>query len=313
MIRTITPNPALDACGVVDRLLTDEKNYVGSVRHFPGGNGVNVARVLTRLNIKCVASGFLGGSMGDELLEALRREKVQSDFVQIAGLTRMSVTVTQSRTGCQTRLSFPGPRIEKSETRALSKKLKDMEACSILMCGGSLPENFSIQDLVSLLKSAKARGSRLVVDCPGKYLKPLIEARPSLIKPNIVEFQQLIGKRLHSIDAVATAARALLPKVQLICVSSVEGGALLATVKGTWYGKGKRIKACSTVGAGDSMVAGMISRLSLSEDWDQLAPELLRWGIAAGMATASRPTGYLGQASDIQKFSGQVRVKRIFS
>jgi 1-phosphofructokinase family hexose kinase len=313
MIYTITPNPALDTCGVVDRLVPDEKNYVSAVTHFPGGNGVNVARVLARLKINCVASGFLGGSIGDELLEALKRERVQCDFVEIEGLTRMSVTVTQSKTSCQTRLSFPGPVIRKGEARKLSDKTKAMDASSILMCGGSLPENYSVQNLASLLRSARTRGLRLVVDCPGNLLKPLIQTRPSLIKPNIVEFQQLIGKKLNSIEAVATAARTLLKQVQLVCVSSVDGGALLMTEKGTWYGKGMRIKACSTVGAGDSMVAGMVSRLVLSDNWDELAPELLRWGIAAGMATASQPAGYLGQATDIQKFSGQVRIKRISS
>ncbi|MFL5814916.1 MAG: 1-phosphofructokinase family hexose kinase [Bdellovibrionia bacterium] len=313
MIYTITPNPALDTCGVVDRLVPDEKNYVSAVTNFPGGNGVNVARVLTRLKVECVASGFLGGSIGEELFGALRREKVQCDFVEIEGHTRMSVTVTQSKTGCQTRLSFPGPVIRKSEALALSKKVRNMEASSILMCGGSLPGNYSVQDLVKLLKLAKSQGLRLVVDCPGKLLRPLIEAQPSLIKPNIVEFQQLMGKKLHSVETLARSAKTLLKQVQLVCVSSVDGGALLVTQKGTWYGKGKSIKACSTVGAGDSMVAGMISRMTLNDDWDELAPELLRRGIAAGMATASQPTGYLGQATDIQKFSGQVRIKRISS
>jgi 1-phosphofructokinase family hexose kinase len=314
MIYTLTPNPALDTCGVVGQLVPDEKNYVHKVIHFPGGNGVNVARILTRLKIPCVASGFLGGSIGDELLESLKREKVRSDFVSIRGLTRMSITVTQSQTGCQTRLSFPGPLISRSEARMLAKKVEALPSRSILMCGGSLPENYSVQTLLGLLKTAKARGLPLVVDCPGPLLKTLIDARPDLIKPNRVEFEQLIGKApksLRSMDAVASLARQLLPKVRMICVSSIDGGALLVTRNGTWYGKGKKIKACSSVGAGDSMVAGMISQLANQDHAKDLEPELLRWGIAAGMATVSQPTGFLGRASDIRGFLDQVRIKRL--
>ncbi len=312
---TITPNPALDTCGVTERLVPDEKNYVHDVVHFPGGNGINVARVLSRLKIPCIASGFLGGAIGEEFRMALDRERVRGDFVTVRGMTRMSVTVTQSKTHCQTRLSFPGPKISRFEAAALDERAQRLSARTILMCGGSLPEGYSALNVSSLIKRARKRGLSVVIDCPGWILKELLESGPSLIKPNLVEFQELVGMRLRSIDEICSQAMSLTRKIRMVCVSSVNGGALLVTRKGTWYGKGKRIMACSTVGAGDSMVAGILSRFIHEsvgdQEWDALAPESLRWGIAAGMATASSQTGYLGQASDIRHFVSQVRIKRI--
>jgi 1-phosphofructokinase family hexose kinase len=313
VIYTVTPNPALDTCGIIDRLVPDEKNYVHEVVRFPGGNGANVARILTRLRVPCIATGFLGGTTGEQYLHALRHEHVRNEFVKIQGMTRLSITVTQTKTGRQTRLSFPGPKILPKEARTLETYLDQVTASDILMCGGSLPEGYPALKILKLVRLAKAQGAPVVLDCPGKVLAPLVKCRPTLIKPNLVEFQELIGKKLHSIDSVGTAARGLLPQVRLICVSSVDHGALLITRNGTWYGKGKRIKACSSVGAGDSMVAGMMFQFAtlLSENWEDLAPEALRWGIAAGLATASNPTGYLGQASDIRHFVSQVKVKRL--
>lgn len=315
MIYTVTPNPALDACGVIDRLVPDEKNYVQQVTHYPGGNGINVARVLTRLRVPCVASGFLGGSVGDEIRDILNSEGVQESFVKIRGATRMSVTVTQTQTNCQTRLSFPGPVILSSEAERLESQVRKLHFSSILMCGGSLPGAYPIKRVATLMAIAQKKRIPVVIDCPGKILRPLLKGRPTLIKPNIFEFQDLLGKKLRSVDAVASAASRLSRSVRFICVSSVDGGALLITQKGTWYGKGKKIKKCSTVGAGDSMVGGMlyqlVPELGRQERWDDLAPELLRWGIAAGMATASNPTGVLGQAADMRSFVKAVRIKKI--
>lgn len=315
MIYTVTPNPALDTCGVVERLVPDEKNYVQGVTRFPGGNGVNVARVLTRLEASCVALGFLGGSIGDEIRDILRVDGVRGNFVKIQGMTRMSVTVTQSKTRCQTRLSFPGPIILPDEANELERRIQKLKPRSILMCGGSLPSLYPARRLAALVSIAKKKRLPVVLDCPGKSLKPLLASCPTLIKPNIFEFQELVGKKFRSIDAVASAASSLIRQIRMICVSSVEGGALLVTKSGTWYGKGKRIKACSTVGAGDSMVAGMLfqlaNELKREAEWEALAPELLRWGIAAGMATAANPAGFLGQAAEIRQFMRQVTIAKI--
>jgi 1-phosphofructokinase family hexose kinase len=253
--------------------------------------------------------------VGDEIREILKDEGVRESFVRIQGTTRMSVTVTQTRTSCQTRLSFPGPVISRDEAERLESQIKKLHASSILMCGGSLPEAYPIKRVAKLMAIAQKKRIPVIIDCPGKILRPLLKDRPTLIKPNLVEFQDLLGKSLRSTDAVVSAALGLSRFVRLICVSSVDGGALLVTKNGTWYGKGKKIKKCSTVGAGDSMVAGMLyqlaSELSHQEQWDDLAPELLRWGIAAGMATASKPTGALGQAADIRLFARAVSIKKI--
>ena len=123
MIYTVTPNPALDLGGVVDQIAPNEKNYVHGETRYPGGNAINVARVLTRLRVPVLATGFLGGSIGDEIRNLLDEEGVAHDFVSIQGHTRISITVSNLSNHQQTRFSFPGPTIRPRELIALERRV----------------------------------------------------------------------------------------------------------------------------------------------------------------------------------------------
>lgn len=304
----ITPNPALDLGGKVKNLIPNEKSYVLNPTRHPGGNAINAGRILTRLGIPTICTGFLGGSTGQEVEFLLRKEKVKTHFIPIKQSTRINVTISNELDHNQTRLTFPGPSISKTEKSSLVKYVSNLRNVSYLVIGGSLPKGFGPPDVIALAKTARKKDIRTIIDCPGPLLRQLLPARPALIKPNIIEFQQLVGKKVQSISAIVKEARKLLSHVELICISSVQGGTLLVTPTEVFFGKIAPVKIRSTVGAGDSMVGAFISQLSKG---NTDAQDLLRWGLAASAATLSTFGTTLGSARDIKKLYKKTTVKRL--
>lgn len=303
---TITPNPALDINGVVDAIKPDEKAYVHDEQRAPGGNAINVARILSRFQVPVIASGFLGGATGDELLGLLKKEKVPVDFVRVKESTRINITVSNRQNHRQTRLSFAGPQISSSEKSKLLRRVRSHRSAGILVIGGSLPPGYKISDLKKLIAIAHQRKMKVVVDCPGTTFADLKVKNILLIKPNLEEFQAMTRSKVKTIREVYKKAQSMLDRCEYVCVSSVEGGALLVTKEGAFFGRIPKIKIHSTVGAGDSMVASMVAQLAKGNTSPQ---DILRWGLAASAATLSERGTQLGQAEAIQKLYNKSKVK----
>lgn len=317
MIMTLTPNPTLDLSGSVDQMIPNEKNYVSSEARYPGGNGINVARLLTRFGIPVIATGFLGKSVGSEVGSLLDHEDVKHNFVNIKGHTRISVTVSNEKTHQQTRLSFPGPKILSSEIQSLTRRIARIPKSSMLILGGSFPPGFKLSDANRLIKATQKRRIPVVVDIPGHLLRQINLDGVIFIKPNLIEFQDLVGSKVKSVSTIGRAAQKLAQKVSLVCVSSVNGGALLASRDFVWFGIPPKIKVRSTVGAGDSMVAGFAAELwrrKLSTEMcndDSLLPELLRHGLSAAAATISAPVTELGSPMAARKFFEEIVIRKL--
>lgn len=309
MIYTVTFNPALDVSGVVDNLIPDEKNYVKDEMHMPGGNGLNAGIIAHRLKREVILTGLIGGSNGEEVKRLLDKDKIPHSFVEITGMTRMNLTIANKTDHRQTRLSFPGPLVIASEARNLAALLHKVSPKDIILLGGSLPLGLNTNYVVKLIKSFRSDGIRCLVDMPGNLLKDIITAKPSFIKPNLSEFQILVGKKVNSLNGVVQSARRLLDDVPIICVSSVEGGAILMNKREVWFGKIPSVKIRSTVGAGDSMVGAMISL------WDRnpsaSIEELLRLGLSASCATLTEPGLTLGSRKSILKYQSQIMLKKL--
>jgi 1-phosphofructokinase family hexose kinase len=319
MIYTVTPNPTLDLGGKVERLVPNEKNYVDDETRFPGGNAINAARILRRLGVPVVATGFLGGGIGAEVETLLREEGVTSHFVKIEGNTRIGLTVSNRKTHVQTRLSFPGPRILSSEWKLLLHNLAKIKPPGLVVIGGSLPPGITAAQIGNLIRALRKHQILSMVDMPGPLLKSIIPEGPVFIKPNLTEFQELVGKRITSVPAVLREARKLCRHVSLVCVSSVGGGALLITRKSAWFGRAPRVKVKSTVGAGDSMVGAVAAHLwknlesegGIEALTDDTIGDLLRWGLAAAAATLETHGTELGSAEKIHEYYRKTRVARV--
>ena len=308
-IFALTPNPALDLSGTVDEIRPNEKSYVHDVSVHPGGNAINVARILSRLGVSSVVSGFLGGGVGQEVEDLLIQEGLSTQFIPILGQTRISVTVSKGKDHQQTRLTFPGPVIRRAERDRLRNQFRRQKNLRFLVVGGSLPPGFTAQEVDQLIKMARAKNVLSIVDCPGPILRHVVRANPFMIKPNLIEFQQLVGKNVRTIPSVIKAAQPLLKHVSMLCISSVENGTLLLDRENGYYGRIPQVKIKSTVGAGDSMVGAMISQLVKG---NFSLEDLLRWGLAASAATLSRSGTELGKGSEIRRLYTRKKVRKIF-
>jgi 1-phosphofructokinase family hexose kinase len=320
MILTITPNPALDLSGEVDDIVPNEKNYVLHEKRHPGGNGINAARVIAALGVAVVATGFLGGAVGGEIEALLKAEGVSCRFIAIKESTRINITVSNHKTSKQTRFSFAGSRIEREDMQHLLELIRQDQDVTMLNLGGSFPPGFTMDDVRSLFDLARSRNLGMVADVPSQHLREVLELRPMLIKPNLKEFNELIGCQLETIAEVREAAKRLNEYVPLVCISSVERGALMVSPNGSCHAKGPQVDAKSSVGAGDSMVGSMMARLfragistyeaALAIAQDELE-DTLRWGQAAALATVVTPGTELGKSHGIEAFVPRITITRL--
>lgn len=308
LVLTITPNPSLDITGTVDHIIPNEKCYVLNEKKYPGGNAINVSRVLTRLNINNTATGFLGGSIGNEIHQLLHNEHVKSEFVQISESSRVGLTISNRSDHQQTRLSFAGPRIKTFEKKLLLNKVSSYQKIQLIVIGGSLPPNYKNTDICKIIEEAHKKNIPVIVDCPGHTLRKIIRVRPLLIKPNLEEFQALTKTSVKTIKSVSQQAKKLLSKVSLICISSVESGALLVTPTQTYFGRIPKMKIKSTVGAGDSMVAAMSAEVFKNNTH---YGDVLRWGLAAAAATLAHSGTTLGSANEIKKMYKKIKIELV--
>lgn len=329
-IYTLTPNPALDLSGNVQRLVPNEKNYVKDERRDPGGNGINAARIATRLGAKTLALGYLGGATGEEIKMLLKKEKVATRFTPIHGHTRVNVTVSNQETHQQTRLTFPGPEITQAELKALLKEIRSLKAPGIFILGGSLPKGCPDSFHAQVTKAAYKQGLGVIVDVPAKWIESILELEdvtPLMLKPNQTELEEWYGIPLKTDDQIAIAAMEMAQKVSIVCVSLADRGAILAACDRAWFAEAPKVQAKGTVGAGDSMVGAMAARLirsgvtradqfglaacTSSDEIPPILAEMLQWGLAAGAATAQVSGTSLAQADAIRKLTGKVKIRSL--
>jgi len=287
----------------------DEKNYVYHENQRAGGNGINAGIIAHNLGSQVMLTGFIGGSSGETIAKLLNQVTIDHKFIKIVGQTRINITISNKADHRQTRLSFPGPIIQTSEKIKLHHFLKKLATNDIVLLGGSLPPGIDFAYLILLIKEVKKRKAYCFVDMPGKFLKEIIYFKPDFIKPNLVEFQSLVGKKVTTIKTVLPIAKKLLEYIPFICISSIEGGALLVSKDKTWFGKIPRVKIHSTVGAGDSMVGAMANL------WNKkphaTGDELLRLGLAASCATLTERGLTLGTKKSILNYQPQIILKEI--
>ncbi len=319
MIVTITPNPALDLSGSVTRILPNEKNYLSKTTRYPGGNGVNAARVIAEMGIPVRTTGFLGGPTGNEVSALLAHPKITQNFVPIEGDTRVNFTVSTESEACQYRFSFPGPAIGEKARRTLSRYLNTLDAPALFILGGSFPPGLTARHAKALIRHHQRRGVPVIVDVPSVLLKQVVGAHPFLVKPNLSEFQAMADTRADSIPSLIHIVRQQYAHIPLVVISSVKGGALLIAKDAVWFGRGPRVHVSSAVGAGDSMVGAMSAKLwehgilksdRISKRKGELA-DALRWGIAAAVATLKTPGTALASGPQIRATYRHIAVKKI--
>ncbi|MBN9605881.1 MAG: 1-phosphofructokinase family hexose kinase [Actinomycetales bacterium] len=301
-IVTATPNPALDLATATERIMPDHKMRCRGGRVDPGGGGVNVSRVLHRWGASTLAVHTLGGVTGEAYARALAQEAVPARAVPIRGDTRQNVTVRETATGEHYRFVLEGPALSADEWEAfVAATLAELRPGDWLVASGSLPPGVPDTGYAELLAAARDLGARCAVDAAGPVLAAAVARGVDLAKPSRRELCELVGLPDSSDDdRLADAAQELIRRrpVGVLVVSLGARGAMLVDRTGVRRAPAIPVTADSPVGAGDSLLAGVVLRLAQGRGAD----EALRAGLAAAAATVASAGTRLGTREEIERF-----------
>ena len=281
-IVTITLNPAIDKSTAVAELLPDKKMKCDLPVFEPGGGGINVARAIKRLGGNAKAIYLGGGYTGKFFNQLLDKEEVDSSVIEIAAHTRENLIVLDKKNNKQYRFGMPGPSVKDEECQQILALLEDMNDVSFLVASGSIPPGIPADIYARIASITKRKKIKLVVDTSGEPLKLALNAGVFLIKPNLGELATLAEKERLTTDKAETTAKQILKekKCEVIIISLGEAGAMLVSAKETMTVKAPVVERKSTVGAGDSMTAGIV--YSLSKGWS--LQQAVQYGVACGTA-----------------------------
>jgi 6-phosphofructokinase 2 len=299
-IVTLTLNPTVDKSTTADHILPDQKIRCAAPKFEPGGGGINVSRALQRLGSGSVAVFPAGGPTGQRLQELLAQEQLQYRAVPTQGDTRENFIVVDSSTSQQYRFGMPGTELRSEEQQLVLEQLKELATgAEFLVLSGSLPPGVDPQLLTRVVRAANNRGVRVVADTSGPALQAVLQEGVYLAKPNVGELSKLAGTDELDNDAVTRVARQLVQqgKAGILAVSLGPQGACLVTPDSIDHVPAPAVKKRSTVGAGDSMVAGLVHGLSTGLS----LPEVIRLGVACGSAATMNPGTELFRKPDVDR------------
>lgn len=280
MIYTVTLNPSLDYIAACDTLNFGKTNRTNNEYIVPGGKGLNVSILLSRLGRDTTAFGFSGGFTGRELERLLKLEHINCDFEKVLENTRINVKLSNKKI---TEFNGSGISLDDKKIDALKEKIKLFNSGDWLCLSGSIPKGAKDDIYLQLALCAKD-GVNVVVDAVGESLKQSLKAKPFLIKPNIDELCDLFGKQIETLKDIEIYAKKLQEMgARNVLVSMGGDGALLVDENGyAQFQKAPKGNVINTVAAGDSMIAGFIHRYLETANF----AETLKFSVACGSATA---------------------------
>ncbi|WP_461331165.1 1-phosphofructokinase family hexose kinase [Bradyrhizobium diazoefficiens] len=281
-IVTLTINPAVDVSTSVRKMLPFTKMRCAEAQRDPGGGGINVARVLTRLGVDAIAIYPAGGATGQTLAALVEHESVRSIVIPAANSTREDITVFDETTREQFRLVFPGALLNEFEwQQCLDAVTRVSSQAGFVIASGSLPPGVPADFYGRVVKASRGV-AKVIVDTTGDALKAALEAGVYLIKPNLREFQDLARISTEDEPSLLEAGRSLLDRyrIEIIALSLGSQGALLLARDIALRANGLPIEPVSVSGAGDSFLGAMVSSFAHSNDLEAA----LRYGVAGGSA-----------------------------
>lgn len=306
-IITITFNPTIDKSTTVKGLAPEKKLRCADPRFEPGGGGINVARVIRRLGGDVLAIYPSGGYSGSFLNDLMEAEGVPTETVSIRQHTRENLIVLDTSTNQQYRFGMPGPSLEETEWQACLRLVEKQHAAYIV-ASGSLPPGVPTDIYARIAAIAHKQGARFIVDTSGEALKQAVKEGVYLLKPNLGELSSLVGREEINAEYVDDVAREVIATggCQVVVASMGQAGAMLVTKDYEELITSPVVKKKSTVGAGDSMVAGMVH--ALSKDWP--LEEAARYGVACGTAATMNAGTELSNPADVERLYRCIRRHR---
>lgn len=285
MIITVTMNPAIDKTVEINCLQQGGLNRISKVEYDAGGKGINVSKTICELGGKSIATGFLAGNAGQTIKNVLDEKGIQNDFVWINGETRTNTKVFEEN-GMVTELNEPGAVPSAQELKELMDKLEGYaEDDTLFVLAGSIPNGMNKDIYADITNLVHKKGAKVLLDADGELFRNGLKAVPDIIKPNRLELEEYARFDYKASEQkIANIARRLIKEgIGTVAVSMGKCGAMLLKKDYEAKAQALSVKAHSTVGAGDAMVAALSFAYENGMDND----ETLKLGIAtsAGAVT----------------------------
>ena len=297
-IITLTVNPSLDKSTHFSGLVPEKKIRCEKPRYDAGGGGINVSKAISKLggNSLCVFTS--GGSTGELLEELVANEGIETAVLKTKNWTRENFIAFENTTKAQYRFGFPGNEFSEEEKETILSTIEELKT-SFLVISGSLNEGLEPNFYQKIIEAAKKSDVKIIVDTSGEALEKVVETGVYLIKPNIGELAKLIGVERLELPDVEQAAKDLITKgsAEIVVVSLGADGAILVTKDETHLVKAPKVEKKSTVGAGDSMVGGMVWALSQNKP----LKEVIQLGVCCGTAATMNEGTQLFRREDVEK------------
>ena len=301
---TLTLTPAVDVSISVPTLTPGTLHRLPNLRQDPGGKGINVSKALNAFGVPTLATGLLGGERGYWIESKLSVLGIPHQFVHTADETRMNVKISEDN-GRLTELNSVNTSGHPRDWTELGARLKMAKSGQWIALCGRLPQGIRptwYQDAIYL---AKEQGVRTLLDSSGEGLRHGIEAGPDIVKPNRAELSQWAGRDLSRIEDVVEAAQCLVDKgVKTVVVSLGQEGLLAITSESGYRVEVPNVEAVSSVGAGDTLVAGLL--YGIYHKYSFL--DTIQFGAAAGTAAVSTPGSQQPRLHDVEHLFAQIKV-----
>ena len=308
MILTITMNPSVDIAYPINHFQIDDVNRVTDVRKTAGGKGLNVTRVLKQIGSEVVATGLLGGVLGNAIQKELTIDEIQHNFLPISGETRNCIAILHN--DAQTEILENGPVILESEASNFLMHLKKLaDKAEVVAISGSLPKGLPENFYVDML--TVCQGKPVVLDCAGKSLEAVLrsDVKPTLIKPNMTELCALIGREITTKTAELKQAlcHPLFEGVEWVVVSLGADGAFAKHADTFYRVTIPKITVVNAVGSGDATVAGMTEAIAQGRSDETI----LKQGNTLGMLNAQEATTGYVQMKNYNALYELIKVEKI--
>jgi 6-phosphofructokinase 2 len=309
MILTITLNPCIDKSSTLQTLEPESKLRCTEVVNEPGGGGINVSKALKKLGVESVALFPAGGHNGNMLCSLLTEEGVPYNAVDTKVETRENWIMLETGNNAQYRFTFPGRAVQEDTIKTLVDHIRNFTP-SFVVASGSLPPGLPDYFYGLIVKNASAVGAKCIIDTSGPALAALKGKGAYLIKPNIGELCMLLqipGLKKNEVD---DAAQQIIADgyAQVVAVSMGPEGAWLISADEKFFAAAPKVEKKSTVGAGDSMVAGITYMLQQHRS----LKEAIAFGVACGSAATMNEGTQLFKKEDAERLFHSIRQSSAF-
>jgi 1-phosphofructokinase family hexose kinase len=307
LIVTLTINPAIDRIISVDRLAFEDRAYIKSSGESAGGRGINATGVIHSFGSDTVAVLTSGGCSGERLQGLLAERGIRTVVAPIQNETRTNLTITD-RHGLTVNLNETGPELGKAEVARIEKTLREtLAGAKWLMLCGSLPPGVPSSFYAKVIAMARQKKVKTLLHTGGDALREGIEARPTVVTPNQQEAERLLGRTLLTrTQYLEAAAHIGHMGPESVVLSLGSRGAIGAFSDGLYEALPPRVDAVCPIGAGDALTAAYVWSMVRKEN----APDALRWGVAAGTASARLPGMNFATLPQTQELYKHVELRR---